>query len=155
MMLINSVNATPVTLSDLTAREEAAAAKAAKAAAKAAAAKEAARKRHPLIASFRLTNVRNFSHKGVYYHIEATLGGFDVYYTLEEGEDGCPTREDLCLRLRRNPNPGELEGIFRFWDGVWSKGENDTPFDIPALRRAMWREEVAAFLRGDGDELPF
>ncbi len=155
MMLINSAVGTPVTLETLTIREEAKAAKAAKAAAKAAAAKEAARKRHPLITSFSLTNVRNFAHEGVYFHIEATLCGFDVYYSLEEGEDGYPTREDLCLRLRRNPNPGEFEGIFRFYNQEWTKGENDTPFDIPALRRAMWMEEVAAFLRGDGDELPF
>ena len=144
MMLINSVYATPITAKTLEAREEAKAAAAAKAAAKAAAAKEAARKRHPLITSFHLTDVRNYKEDKWFSHIEATLGGFDVYYTEEKGENGLPSREDLCLRLRRNPNPGELEGIFRFWDGIWSKGENDTPFDIPALRKRMWEETVIA-----------
>ena len=140
MMLINSVYATPITLSELEARQEAKATRAAKATAKAAAAKEAARKRHPLIASFNFRNIQNYTHEGVYTHIEADLGGFIIYYTREEGGTDYPTREDLCLRLRRNPNPGELEGIFRFWDGIWSKGENDTPFDIPALREAIAKE---------------
>ena len=144
MMLINSVYATPVTAKTLEAREEAKAARAAKAAAKAAAAKEAARKRHALIASFNFRNIQNYTHEGVYTHIEADLGGFIIYYTREEGGTDYPTREDLCLRLRRNPHPGELEGIFRFWDGEWTKGENDTPFDIPALRKRMWEETVIA-----------
>ena len=151
MMLINSKEATLVTLETMEEREEA---RAAKTAAKAAAAKEAARKRYPLITSFRLTNIRNFTHKGVYFHIEATLGGFDVYYTREIGEDGFPTREDLCLRLRRNPNPGELEGYFRFWDYELSKGENDTPFDITALRKKMF-EAVAIAASNEEAELPF
>ena len=144
MMLINSVYATPVTAKTLEALEEAKAARAAKAAAKAAAAKEAARKRHPLITSFRLTDVRNYKEDHWFSHIEATLCGFDVYYTEEKGENGLPSREDLVLRLRRNPHPGELEGIFRFWAGEWTKGENDTPFDIPSLRERMWEETVIA-----------
>lgn len=133
MMLINSVPATPVTSKTLEAR-----------AARAAKAKEAARKRHPLITSFRLTDVRHYSYDGVYTHIEATLCGFDVFYTEEEGGPGYPTREDLCLRLRRNPNPEKLEGYFRFLNKKLEKGENNTPFDIAALREAMWGEAVIA-----------
>ena len=136
-MLINSVIAPPVTAKTLEAREEAKA----KAAAKAATAKEAARKRHPLITSFKFRNVRNYTHEGVYTHIEADLGGFIVYYTEEKGGDGFPTREDLCLRLRRNPNPGELEGYFLFWDGIWSKGENDTPLRYPRIAGSYGKED--------------